>query len=369
MKTETGHSEELMFEHLDGQLFARYCYPPYDQIPRWRINRDNDPTRVVPDTILISDYKKFALSNFALKNQRAALKTAGLAVTDIKLMQAIVYQGGTYGNFIRWYVSWVIGDIGLDERPWDRSTAHNYNRANTKFTLIHPVYPENKNDKLVDIIADLACDYKKIIFISPTNNTLMWYINNCVDKVFGGVKSWLVEYSEIAGIDLRQWNEDFINSEYWELREWLSFYIFEQSKIECRLSEINNILFDNVLSITIADLKFDFISTTTKITDFLNETQVRSNEEIKTLHTEWMELQQHHNKDELINSLVHAIAHNIVINFPKSLSLVDESQIQRILRDKHNIHIKCSGLNKWPENTIELKKLLYTMDENNEITL
>ena len=70
-----------------------------------------------------------------------------------------------------------------------------------------------------------------------------------------------------------------------------------------------------------------------------------------------MSVEKYLYKDKLINDLVDSIITGEHKDM-HDLTIVDESEIQRRLRNK-GFEIQCYELNKWPNTTTELRELIY----------
>jgi hypothetical protein len=286
----------------------------------------------------------------------------------------IVYNAGAYGNFVGWCIEWLTNKVSESNRPWDyNGNSHNNNlvyynsvkeACDKKINgIVHPI--KNDKDDFLLIIDQLKKHYNKIIFLYPDINDFAWNINNKFEKIFQ--HGWVEEYFELMSQNYDKWNQSK-NLEPWEKREWLSYTMHSQHFHEVRYNSISKIQDEKIIKISLTNLRDNFLETMSLICGFLELNIKRTKEDILDLKNEWLSLQTHKNKDILINHAVYAIVNNIEFDFDKKLTLFDQSEIQRQLREKHNIKIKCFNLNNWPKNTTELKKLLYKEDFN-ETTL
>ena len=280
---------------------------------------------------------------------------------------AIVFNGGTYGNFINWTLNWLQGIYDTDSKPWgEYGNSHKYDMSKG-YVKVHPA---NYDCTLNQFIKNLFVDYnfKKVLFIHPTKNTMLWNLNNKFFKIWvnKGYFKHFYDTDPRWKENLVNWKKDFDSLETWELREYLSLSMMNNHLNEIRNDEIETISFDNFLKISIEDLTTEekFYTTLDTLIDFCLIDVCRSNHEISQLYNEWLSLQEFINKDKLIESYIHAIVNQIDMKF-ENLTIVDEAEIQRVLREKHNMQIKCYNLNTWPESTLELNKLLYK-DEDDE---
>ena len=275
---------------------------------------------------------------------------------------AIVFNTGAYGNFFNWTLNWMQGVYEQNSRPWgEYGNSHNYNKS-TGYVKIHPA---NYNYTLDQFVKNLFNDYnfKKVLFIHPTENTMLWNLNNKFFKIWieeGYIKNLYNSEDCQPRQDLSTWKKDFDSLDSWEIREYLSLSMMNAHLSEVRFNEIDKLSFDNFLKISLEEIASEdaFNNTLGKIVNFLSINVCRSQDEISQLYNEWLSLQEHINKDKLIKSYIHAIVNQIDIKF-ENLTIVDEAEIQRTLRDEYKLELKCYNLNTWPETTSELNKLLY----------
>lgn len=281
----------------------------------------------------------------------------------------VVFNGGAYGNFVGWSIDWLTGKVPKHNRPWgENGNAHNNklvhhsiaDACNTKKSgIVHPI--NNSKASLVAVLMQLQEAFDKVIFLYPTLENFCWNINNKFEKVFP--QGWLQANLNDFSSGSKFWNNSLQNLQAWEIREWLSFYIFKQHLDEVRLHELDQID-DRILKISLTELRDKTNLVFERICNFLELEIVRSSDEVDSLVNEWKKLQVHKDKDQLINQLVNAIINDENIEFDKNLTIIDQAEIQRKLREDHSIEIKCYGLNTWPKDVNELKKLLIRKNIN-----
>lgn len=282
----------------------------------------------------------------------------------------VVFNGGAYGNFVGWSINWLTGKVPKHKRPWrENGNAHNNNliyyhtiadACNIKKSgITHPIF-DNKAS-LVAVLRQLQKAFDKVIFLYPTLENFCWNINNKFEKIFP--QGWLQANLNDFSSGSKFWNNSLQNLQTWEIRECLSFYIFKQHLDEVRLHELDQID-DRILKISLTELRDETNLVFERICNFLELEIVRSSDEIDSLVDEWKKLQVHKDKDQLINQLVNAIINDENIEFDKNLTIIDQAEIQRKLREDHSIEIKCYGLNTWPKDVNELKKLLIRKNIN-----
>lgn len=289
----------------------------------------------------------------------------------------IVFNAGSYGSFISWYCLWLQGKFNANERPWSKAnTAHGWTRENffdsideaisnkTMYGMVHP--KTTSHCSLIQVLDRLLTAYSKIIFLYPDDDTMIWNINNKHDKVYMGEwKNFIFDPKRSTGNWLEyqlKSNEDIINwtqstPQNWQIREWLSYYSLSQHKSEVDVESISDINNTNILKISMSDLRDRFQLVTESIHDFLGIAALRTNHEISTLYDDWAEKQIHKHKDSFVSDVINCILADQDADM-RDLTLVDQAEIQRVLRDKHGIELKCFGLDNWPSSVYQLTPFL-----------
>jgi len=276
-------------------------------------------------------------------------------------MYCISYSSGSYGNFVAWALEWMAGKYDVNYRPFDNQhTSHNWKRTFRTVdeaikkpinnTILHPI--THKDDKLEQVLVKLKSSFDKIVLLYPKEEDFLWSMNNKQHKVYK--KLW----TEVDQEFLQSINENYKNPQKWQIREHLSLWLYDQHLSETKTETISKLKdTENVKTISTSDLKDNFITTMKDLSKYLNTTNTREDSELKTLHTDWCKNEIYMGKDMLVNNIVDAILNNKEIEMT-NLTIIDESQIQRLLR-KNGYKIKCYGLDDWPRTTTKLRELLY----------
>lgn len=276
-------------------------------------------------------------------------------------MYCISYSAGSYGNFVAWALEWMAGKYDVNYRPFDNQhTSHNWKRTFRTVdeaikkpinnTILHPI--THKDDKLEQVLIKLKSSFDKIVLLYPKEEDFLWSMNNKQHKVYK--KLW----TEVDQEFLQSINENYKNPQKWQIREHLSLWLYDQHLSETKTKTISKLKdTENVKTISTSDLKDNFITTMKDLSKYLNTTNTREDSELKILHTDWCKNEIYMGKDMLVNNIVDAILNNKEIEMT-NLTIIDESQIQRLLR-KNGYKIKCYGLDDWPKTTTKLRELLY----------
>ena len=274
-------------------------------------------------------------------------------------MHCIAYPGGCYGNFVGWTLEWMQDKYPLDYRPFtEEKNSHNNNLqffrnvddavANpVTNSHVHPVIKEK--DNFIVNVESLLVAYDKVILLYPALNDFVWHINNKQTKIF---KDGWIKHNQ-SQLDMSNWEGD----ELWELREYLSLYLYDQNKAETGHDKVVDYTNDKVFKIQINQIRDSLPALFAELAGWLGILNVRTSDELTKLHTDWLQNEPYLYKDRLIENIVDAIINNKFLEM-NDLSIVDESQIQHRLRIA-GYEIECYGLNEWPSTTTQLRELVY----------
>ena len=275
-------------------------------------------------------------------------------------MYCITYPCGAYGKFISWTLLWLSGVFNTDARPFNGQNAHSWNSdkiiADTveqacdiaKSGLsMHPVYQEDQT--LSAQLKKLSSVYNKIVYLYPAKQDYVWYMNNKIYKVWPGNSGLQVQFEHLG--------HNYLDKTLWEQREYLSLFYYDKTLIEVRQDEIEYLNKTYIKTVPINSIRDNFMQTIISIADWCDIKIKQTDFNILSLHKDWMSVEKYLYKDKLINDLVDSIITGEHKDM-HDLTIVDESEIQRRLRNK-GFEIQCYELNKWPNTTTELRELIY----------
>jgi len=274
-------------------------------------------------------------------------------------MHIIAYPAGCYGNFLGWALEWMQGNYAVDYRPFTKkNSSHNWNgnhKSNVDEAVLIPeersyVHPiQHKTDNLISNIEKLLTAYDKVILLYPALNDFVWHLNNKQTKIF---KDGWIKHNQ-SQLDMSNWE----GAQTWELREYLSLYLYDQNKAETGYNNVVDYTNDKVFKIQINQIRDTLPALFNGLAEWLDICNVRTNDELTKLHKDWIQNEPYLYKDRLIENIVDAIINNKVLEM-NELTIIDESQIQRRLRNA-GYEIKCYELNEWPSTTTQLRELIY----------
>jgi len=333
----------------------------------------------------------------------------------------IVYSGGCYGTFYEWLLNF-LQDPTIDLPFQDTGSSHNFegnflypkekmfehiNSGRTNHfsrthlgifeqTNQHERIYENSYDQIVyEELNFLKNNFDKIIVLSYDQDSVLWFQNNCFDKVlvteeyyksnsqpYGYTREHLkflftndpIErvkcqleleinstLSPFKTQNLLGWNKNNIHDfDLWELRELLSFYWFTRTDGEIEAWQKNKLLHDeSILFVSITDLKKNFLDTVLKSAKHVDITVSKyAIEKLQKIYHSWLPLQKQIDKDLICKQIVESLCKNESLDWSNTeLTITDEAWIQKNLRD-NNIEIKCQDLNVFPTNVKDFLPLL-----------
>lgn len=319
---------------------------------------------------------------------------------------AIYYHVGAYGTFIEWCVNYLSQNLSNVELPFtELGNAHKFNRdtvivsekmfktalnENKNLIRLHPGTTSRKSYKLLKTakqsincyrteLALLEKHFDKIIVLYFNEQNLLWSSNNIVKcfvnkeevdfdslhqreaKNYKGIFSkTLVDFlifklKKTTKNLVTNWNKDSIKKmKTWELREFLSFYLYEQwIDLHKGLATLDK-EFPNILLVEIGQLRDNFTETLNKLFQYLD--LKLNHKHVELVYQNWSQVQYFQNRDKEIKNIVSSIINNIEFSWDK-LSIIDEADIQRQLRN-NDIELKCFNLDEFPTSVQEFQSLL-----------
>ena len=284
----------------------------------------------------------------------------------------IVFNGGSYGTFIEWILNYFSDSEFPRDFPFTESgSSHKFvgnnnlnmsgciqyveSNKNYSFVRVHP-----KTDKFSNIIDSLEYinqNFKKVIYLTPTVDSIAWNINNKLEKNYS--EGWLTYFEDLVLTNIKKWgNYQNINDlEMWELREFLSLFIYDQHCAETELSNVSMFTekFSKMFVMPIDDLRDNFKDSIILLLEYCEINPIDI-DKISEIHSAWIPRQYHMYKDTIIKNIIDNTLNQREYDWSEhQLTLVDESLIQYYLR-KQGIQLKCYELNKFPNNTKLLEK-------------
>lgn len=281
---------------------------------------------------------------------------------------SIIYAGGQYGTFIEWCLNYFTDYDFSSELPFNTNgNSHKFkgnhlhdihgcknyilSGNNYKFVRFHLRASHFTDLQVLENFQYVSNNFKNVIFINSSEQSLALCLNNKFEKINF---NFLTAHTHYINSMIKNWgeNKDLTNIEQWELREFLSGFLYSQYTSESCWSIADK--FDNCIKLSVDDLINNFEYTITNLIEKLELKLVRTN--FSEVYESWISLQKHINKDKIISNIITAILDNNYYDWSdQNLTLVDEALVQFYLRQK-KIDLNCYNLNVFPTNTTELKK-------------
>jgi len=280
----------------------------------------------------------------------------------------VIFNAGSYGNFLSWCLCYFSGKV--DILPFEEDgSSHGYDNFDQHgLTRIHP---KSTNDIYKDSVIktrldDIASKYGSGILLYTNYDLFLLNINNKFDKVFVKTHDGWLNFSESIDPDLannlKKWQINNLREmQPWQVREFLSYFIWEQHIAESEIDDVLNYHNDKIVKIDVRLIIDDFQCTIERLLEYCNFPKARSN--FDEIYQSWSKLQKHLKKDQLVKSIIDNVSNNTEFDWSdKNLSTVDEAIIQFKLRELHKLDLLCYNLNEFPSNTTDLKKYLKTCE-------
>jgi len=283
----------------------------------------------------------------------------------------IIFQGGAYGTFVEWCLNYFSGE-DVVENPFNlNGNSHrfrgnhllhidgwrNYLTANEnfKFVRFHPKVKETES--IIETIEETLLHAPKVIVLYHDDTLTLLGINNKFDKIWK--EGYLKHNEDDLNNHYRNWNKSSReHMDIWEIREFLSMYIFKQHAAEFENNLIEKYENKNIKKINIKNLFFNFENTIKDLLLWSDLALVKDN--FREIHDIWTSKQEHKNKDVIAKKIIESILEEKYYDWSNyNLSIIDEAFVQMTLRDLHKLDLRCYNLNVFPTNTKDLKDLLF----------
>lgn len=297
---------------------------------------------------------------------------------------AIAFNGGAYGTYLEWVLTTLVSDSKISSPFRKDGSSHDFanrslnnihspewdsftkTRNQFSFVRLHPKteVTDNLNDNLRTIL-----DYtSNLLYIYPDKDSILLNINNNYEKVKGDWWNNKKQTDPVYINDLyTKWDIDpnlpVSDIPLWIKREYLSYNLMPSWFSEVEWYHPDKWYHERCKIITIKNLLFEFESSISKIQKFCNLEFKKSISDLIPYHNEMLSLQKNLNQDAICFKIVNSIIKNIAFDWTDShLPLPSQAWIQWQLRNS-GYEMKCAGIDIFPTNSVQLKKLLYTSNE------
>lgn len=282
---------------------------------------------------------------------------------------AIAFQGGSYGNYLKWALYHLLYEAGDIVVPWRKSTSHGvsyikhdcvskYNIELDKVPLyelftIHPC--QGPNDDFLNSLRLINEATDKTLVLYPSRSSYLLSINNYFYKI------WDTDKHPLSYIDtdnlVSGWGESsYHNAPRYIQREFLSINLFDMWNSQINWYAPNYCA--DVHYIFLDELFNNFQQVLDLIRNYLDLDWIRDPADLQEFHEDNKSRQTYLNQDALANGIINSVTNEIPFSWNSDeLSLVTEAYIQKSLREQ-GIMLKCTDLNNFPTSTEELIEVL-----------
>lgn len=285
------------------------------------------------------------------------------------------YPAGCYGSFLDWCINWFSGHIPEHIVPFtETGSAHYWSghtlgdvkgdpQRNLSWFLNTSEEPLSIRTHLnydnicnqtqhINLISQHGDNFRKIILINHNVGCHLLVLHNVLTKVRN--KS----YEQLTIKVVQRFKQQFNAEEpipVWQLREMISFY---HQDVYCEMRDTYQpVVHHNVVNVGIKQLVYDFESTLSWLFDQL-ELPMSRKSQLSVIKDQWLSQQCFIHRDKHCIDFVDAVLTGKNYEFESPNHFIDEAFVQWKLRNQ-GFEIRCDGLDKFPTNSLQLKKLLY----------
>jgi hypothetical protein len=289
----------------------------------------------------------------------------------------IAFNGGAYGTYLEWVLNTLISKDPIQKPFTALGNSHNskfgkhlidmegftkYINSNCVYATAR-VHPKTKKNESIAVNLDHMCNHvDRVLLLYPDRSHQLMCICNYMTKVWSGhyydggmsylnPQDILKNYPVDPNINLKEIPN-------WIMREHMSFNLFQSWQDQVEWYFPDRWQHPKAKVITTKDLLDDFESTLEKIMYFWNKEKVREIADLRIYHDEMLSMQQHLGKDQLCENIILSLLDQYDSFFWGDICMISQSWIQHQLRNL-GYEIRCHDLNDFPQDTSQLKALLY----------
>jgi len=294
---------------------------------------------------------------------------------EIKDTIPIIFNGGAYGTYLEWALTTLTNKLAVTPPFNQNGNSHLYvgrhlldmngwnNYLNSKnlsqFVRLHP--KSTKEESISKNLDFIMSSVDKAIYLYPDQNSVLLNVNNFYSKIWTDWWSERLLDTQFADNLYSNWpvksGTPVDQIPIWILREILSFNLMPSWHDEIEWHHPSKWQDPKCLVIDIHAILYNFESTLIRIQNFCNLQFTKQIKELIPYHNQMLQKQKYLDQDRLCRQIVHSTVGGNQFNWTE-LSLVSQSWIQWELRNQ-GFEIECYGLDIFPTNSIQLKKLIY----------
>ena len=293
----------------------------------------------------------------------------------------IAFSVGSYGTYLEWVLTTLSVDQHMDPPFADTGSSHlflgNHVENNAgwlryvqgdqqhRFVRFHP--KEKKYQSLSANLNQVLDSVDRMIYLYPDADSTLLVINNWLSKV--RKDWWAHDIVSAQGLEKIHVNwpscagQSADDIPAWVRREFLSFYLMPAWQDQIEWYHPDAWHDSRCMIITVSELLYNFESCLSKLQQFANLSFKKNISEILPYHEIMLELQQHRTQDQLCKNIVETTINDSMFDWTgQEIPLPSQSWIQWRLRNL-GWELACDGLDTWPTNSVQLKKLLYLANQ------
>lgn len=289
----------------------------------------------------------------------------------------IAFHGGSYGTYLEWLLTTLCSDSEIVTPFQSSGSSHNFKGNHlsnidgwhkysqsvcfSQFVRFHP--KSTKEESLGGNLDCVLSQVDRMIYLYPDPQSKLLVINNYFTKIWNDW--WVYQFDKDISPEkiYNNWPIDpatpLDQVPNWIRREFLSFYLMPAWLDQLEWYHPDRWSNPNCLLITVSDLLYDLDNSLKKIQNFCNLKFKKPIGQLHESHETMLKLQPYLNQDQLCNQIVQSTLNDSELEW-KSLPLASESWVQWQLRNS-GFEIFCDKLDTFPTNSVQLKKLIYSI--------
>ena len=290
---------------------------------------------------------------------------------------AIVYNGGAYGTYLHWVLTTLTQDIPIESPFTGVGNSHLFNgtacnsmdmyrsriQDHNKYDIVR-LHPKTLKTESLTESLDFICDTAdKVLYLYPDADSMLLVINNYTSKIW--YDWWTNQFIDQISKEkiYSNWpvskNTAIEDIPVWIKREFLSFYLIPAWHDQVEWFHPTHYSNNNCQVIFVNDLLNNFEHTVQQAVNFLGVIITKPVSALTGLHHTNLSLQQHKNQDNLCQKIIDCVKLNFDFSWQEHiLPMASQAYIQWQLRN-NGFEIRCDGLDYFPDNSVQLKNLLY----------
>jgi hypothetical protein len=230
---------------------------------------------------------------------------------------------------------------------------------NAQFVRFHP---KTMQHELLSSNMDYVCNSAdSVIYLYPDQDSILLSLNNFTYKTWNNW--WQHSFDTKINVDkiYNNWpvskDVSIENIPNWIKREFLSLYLIPAWFAQVEWYHPSSWYHPKCCVITVKQLLYDFESSIMRIKSHCNLEFKKSIDGLLTLHQENLRLQKYTTQDQICKEIIAAVVDGQPLVWD-NITLTSEAWVQWELRNL-GYEIQCHGLDIFPTNSIQLKKLIY----------